>query len=429
MNLPVRRRPLRLAWLLLLLAGLLLPVGLALQREPRLAASPPGAQAQLANQARRLWAQLRPGAAPAGALRQTRLGEAELNALLAQAAQTQGGRWRARLRIDSGSLLLEASQPAPGLPAWLNLTLHWDLRDPQPGRLPALTSAQLGNLPLPPSWVEAAALRWLRARTGDSLETLLPMLEAYRAAPRQLWLFWRWQPQRAAEAMAGLWCPAEGVALRTQHEHLRQLLAGVLPGHAVELPQLLTPMAAAALQRVGQGASDAAAELRALLAVLALQTVGRDIRPWLPEAQSLPPSPRVLLLLAGRDDMASHFLIAALLSWQGGERVSAALGLAKELADARSGSGFSFNDLAADAAGTRFGQFAARQPTELLALLATGPAPASYFPDIAGLPEFLSEAEFRRRYGQLDSPAYQQEMARVRERVAALPIYQGFPGR
>ena len=229
--------------------------------------------------------------------------------------------------------------------------------------------------------------------------------------------------------MAGLWSPAERAALRAQHQLLGELLAGVLPQHAVELPQLLTPMAAAALQRVSQGGGDAAAELRALLAVLALQTVGRDIRPWLPEAQALPPSPPVLLLLAGRDDMASHFLIAALLSWQGGERVSAALGLAKELADARSGSGFSFNDLAADAAGTRFGQFAAQQPTELLAALASGPPPAAYFPDIAGLPEFLSEAEFRRRYGELGSPAYQQEMAKVRERVAALPIYQGFPGR
>ena len=33
-----------------------------------------------------------------------------------------------------------------------------------------------------------------------------------------------------------------------------------------------------------------------------------------------------------------------------------AIGLAKEVADARAGSGFSFNDMAANLAGTRFGE-------------------------------------------------------------------------
>lgn len=421
--------PRRRWWLalLLILTGLGLALLLALQRQPALAPAPEGSNAQLATQVRLLWAQLRPGAAPPGMLRQTRLGQRELNALLDQAALVQGRRWRAQLRIEAESLQLQASYPAAVLPFWLNLDLLWDLRNPQPGRLPPLHSARIGDLPLPPSLVEWAARRWLRHRIGDSLETLLPMLEGWRAAPRQFWLQWRWQPERAAQVVAGLWPQAERAALLAQHQHLRQVLTGLPAPSIIGVAQLLQPLAQLAEQRIAEQGSDAATELRALLMTMALQSVQRDISPWLPEAKSSGPLPPVLLLLAGRDDMASHFLLAAVLSWRGGERFTSTLGLAKELADARVGSGFSFNDLAADEAGTRFGTLSAQSPARMLALLARGVKESDLFPDVADLPELLSEGEFRRRYGQVGSPAYQAEMARVRERVAAVPLLRGFP--
>jgi uncharacterized protein YfiM (DUF2279 family) len=415
--------------LLLVLVGLGLALLLALQRQPLLALAPEGSNAQLATQARLLWAQLRPGAAPAGMLRQTRLGQRELNALLDQAALMQGRRWRAQLRIEAENLQLQASHPAPLLPSyWLNLQLVWDLREPLPGQLPPLQSARIGQLPLPPALVEWAARRWLQRHAGDSLDTLLPMLEGWRAAPQHLWLRWRWQPERAAEAVAALWPQAERAALLAQHQHLRQVLTGLPRQAVISVAQLLQPLAQLAEQRAASVAgSDAGTELRAMLMTVALQSVQRDISPWLPEARAEGPLTPVLLQLAGRDDMASHFLLAAVLSWRGGERLANALGLAKELADARVGSGFSFNDLAADEAGTRFGTLSARAPAQVLARLAAGVKESELFPDIADLPEFLSEREFRRRYGQVGSPAYQAEMARVRERVAAVPMLQGFP--
>ncbi|MFT3975115.1 MAG: hypothetical protein QM699_17230 [Amaricoccus sp.] len=43
-------------------------------------------------------------------------------------------------------------------------------------------------------------------------------------------------------------------------------------------------------------------------------------------------------------------------------------------------------------------------------------------PPIDGLPSGLSEAEFRRRFGDVDSPAYAAMVAEIRRRVAALPL-------
>ena len=48
--------------------------------------------------------------------------------------------------------------------------------------------------------------------------------------------------------------------------------------------------------------------------------------------------------------------------------------------------------------------------------------------EVADLPEYLSERGFRARYGELGSPAYVAEMARIQARVAQLPLYQGKNG-
>lgn len=420
---PSRRWPWLLAALLILLPLLL--ASLALQRAPAVAAPHPGADAHLAVQMQRLWSQLRPGAAPPGVLRQLRLGEREFNALLGQLAQTRGGDWRAQVGVQPRALQLTAAQALLAERLWLNLELRWDLSSPQPGRLPPLASARLGHLPLPTALVEPWLLRGAERATGMPVQTLLPMLQGWRAGPGQLWLLWRWEPERAAQVLAARWSPAERAALLAQAQ---AQLAAPPPPNWVPLGPRLQTMAGLAEQRIATQGSTAAAELRALLTVAALQAMGRSLSSWLPEAQNLPPLPPALVLLAGRDDMALHFLVAAVLTWEGGERAAAAMSLAKELADRRAGSGFSFNDLAADEAGNRFGSLAAREPARVLRQLAQGMQESFFFPAIDDLPEFLSERDFFQRYGELGSPAYEAEMRRIHERVSALPLYRGKSG-
>jgi hypothetical protein len=106
--------------------------------------------------------------------------------------------------------------------------------------------------------------------------------------------------------------------------------------------------------------------------------------------------------------------------------LSDAIGLYREVDDSRGGSGFSFNDIAADRAGTRFGELAtgsAAGARQLQQRIAAGIKESALMPAVADLPEFMPEAEFKRRFGGIGAPAYQRMMADIERRVAACPLY------
>jgi uncharacterized protein YfiM (DUF2279 family) len=114
----------------------------------------------------------------------------------------------------------------------------------------------------------------------------------------------------------------------------------------------------------------------------------------------------VRITLAGRHDLAQHFVISATLAAWSGEPVADAIGLYKELDDARRGSGFSFVDLAADRAGTRFGEILARNPGRLAEQLASGLSEHDLLPSVGDLPEYLDAERFRREYESPNSPRF-----------------------
>jgi hypothetical protein len=107
-------------------------------------------------------------------------------------------------------------------------------------------------------------------------------------------------------------------------------------------------------------------------------------------------------------------------------QVAQVAGEAKELRDAQSGSGFSFIDLAADKAGTRFGEMATSSPENARRIQKTMSGIKDYsdfMPDPRNLPEHMNEAEFKQRYQSVDSPAYQEISKQIDARIAATPIY------
>ena len=101
-----------------------------------------------------------------------------------------------------------------------------------------------------------------------------------------------------------------------------------------------------------------------------------------------------------------------------------AIGLEKEIEDSRGGSGFSFNDIAADRAGTAFGARAVDAGTAaaLQSRVAAGVGESDILPATADLPEFMSEKEFIARFGSVGAPAYRRMMDDIEGRVAALPV-------
>ena len=114
----------------------------------------------------------------------------------------------------------------------------------------------------------------------------------------------------------------------------------------------------ALFQLAAERGGDIGAEHRAAIIVMAFYVNGKGLGAIIPAARQWPTPLPLGVTLADRGDLAQHFTISAALAATAGSPLADAVGLYKELDDSRSGSGFSFSDLAADRAGTRFGALA-----------------------------------------------------------------------
>ncbi len=133
-----------------------------------------------------------------------------------------------------------------------------------------------------------------------------------------------------------------------------------------------------------------------------------------------------------RIDLAQHFIGSAALTASVNRQVAQAMGEEKELSDAQGGSGFSFIDLAADKAGTRFGELATASPEnarQVQKAMLNIKDYTDFMPDPRDLPEHMNEDEFKQRYQSVNSPAYQEILKLIDARIAASPIYQGLGER
>jgi len=135
--------------------------------------------------------------------------------------------------------------------------------------------------------------------------------------------------------------------------------------------------------------------------------------------------------IRGRRDLAQHFVVSCYLTAAYGKLVANAAGLAKELQDAKGGSGFSFVDLTADKAGA---EFASGVLTKRIACrdLADKFLITDFVPPLDRLPEGIGWDEFIATYGDESNPRFQQAVQDVFCRIRALPPYRRddqIPGR
>jgi hypothetical protein len=102
--------------------------------------------------------------------------------------------------------------------------------------------------------------------------------------------------------------------------------------------------------------------------------------------------------------------------------------LTKELMDtAPGGSGFSFTDLAADAAGSAFASAATRDSDSARAVqhrIVQGVRLEDYLPNLHDLPEGLTREQLQSEYGGLGGKGTQAVVAEIRRRIAASPGLQ-----
>jgi hypothetical protein len=354
-----------------------------------------------------------------GSARHIAIAEDELNLLLGQVARRRP-QTALDLRLQPGQALLRASVAAPLPGTWFNVEALLG----ETATLPELRQLRIGRLPVP-AWAANALLRHLLTQQlqqhGEAL-LASELIDHVSFGAQRLNINYRWQADSLERVLAGFWSDAEQQRIKAYHERLRALAAGYPPGRSVSLAALLPQLFALARERTAQG-EDAAAENRVALLTLALHASGKSWGELLPAARAWPPvRPMLLVTLAGRDDFPQHLLVSACLAIEGGGRLADAIGVYKEVADARGGSGFSFNDIAADRAGTRLGQLATREPARLQAALVDGLQERDFMPEVGDLPEFMREQDFARRYGGVGTPAYQQMMADIEARLDAIPL-------
>ena len=407
---------------LLLLAAVLAAVASAVQAEPSVVLPESVDQNDIA----RVMALVRthdPRRAIPGARRALALSEHDLGVLLNHAAY----RWlgsSTRVNVERGAAVVRASVHLPANPfgRWLNV----QARLVETGALPAVESLQFGSLPVP-RWLGERLAQRLAARAGvqEELHLALDAVQQVRFYPQQLWLSYAWQGDSSERMLSALLPAAEQQRLRDHAAHLAALVAAQVAQQSPEAPlslaRLLAPMFQFAQQRSGSSSEGAAAENRAALIVLTLYVNGQGLDALLPAARSAPQPAFLQITLGGRDDFPRHLLVSAALAAEGTGPLSRAIGVYKEVADSRGGSGFSFNDIAADRAGTRLGELALAQPQRLAAALARSAQETDFMPAWADLPEFMPEADFKRRYGGVGAPPYNAMLFEIDRRVAALP--------
>ncbi len=413
---------LRLAvWALLLLAlAVLGALAAALQREPAVLLHQPPAAEDVARAVNLVRAH-DPRRALPGRASAAQLDERDVDVLLNHAAHRLLDA-ATRVSFERGAATLRASVHLPANPfgRWLNLRV----RLVQTGGLPAVAEVQAGRLPLPVWLGEWLALH-AAARAGfrDELKLAAELVQRVAFAPQQVLVVYVWQGDSAQRMLAALLPPDEQERLRAYSQRLAEVAVRQGPGWTVSLVPFIAPLFQLAQQR-SQGGADAAAENRAAILVLTLYANGRGVHSVLPAAHDWPRARPLRLTLAGRDDFPRHLLVSAALAVESTGPLSKAVGIYKEIADSRGGSGFSFNDMAANRAGTRLGELAVAQPHKLQAVLARGVREEDILPPWADLPEFMSEPEFRRRFGGVGEPAYVAMMAEIERRVDALPVWR-----
>lgn len=214
--------------------------------------------------------------------------------------------------------------------------------------------------------------------------------------------------------------PAQGI----YQQKLVEILNQHDPAWRLSLADLLKPLFAIAHQRSNdQNAID---ENRAVINTVndyvnKQETAKFMAKPTNSKGKEYP------VFLYKRIDLAQHFIGSAAIVVSTNGQVAKVVGEEKELSDAQIGSGFSFIDLAADRAGTRFGELATANPEKARKLQQAMAAITDYkdfMPDVLDLPEHMYEAEFKQRFQAINSPAYLEVSKTIDSRIAEIPLYK-----
>jgi uncharacterized protein YfiM (DUF2279 family) len=376
--------------------------------------------------AKRIIKQNDPRRKPAGTVQVMRISEQDLNLavnyLLQRVARMQGA---VSTRTEEGKARVAGSVRIPELAFRPYLNVSLTLTDA--GGSPQISDMRIGQLDIPDPLahliIENAIDRFSETKQWELAGDIIKEVEF---AEKQLAVSYLWKPGILAQARDTLIQQEQREAIAIYYNELASLHAGnkAQRGSLTGVLQHLFSLA----QRRTQSGQDPVEENRALLLVLGSWAMNQGMGHLLSHETQRRRIRAFRLVLNQRRDLAQHFMVSAAIASNSDTMLADAVGLYKEVQDSQGGSGFSFADLAADRAGTRFGEEATQSESSarrIQQLLSSGVAESDIMPRSGDLPEHLNAKQFKRRYGEIGSPDYNRVAQEIERRVAACSIYRG----
>jgi hypothetical protein len=334
----------------------------------------------------------------------------------------QLGRGGARVELRGGNMQAGASLRLPLIPIALFLNIDAALAENDPTA--QLESLRIGQLPVPAwlaRWSAPRLLSWLQPELDYN--AFIEAVKKVSMNEARLSVTYQWQANLADQLRAVLIPRKDQEQLRIYQERLAEVTqASKAPD--LLLTELLVAMFKLAAER--SRSSDPLAENRAALFVLMHYVTAKPLGALLPDAKSWPLPTKHRVVFDTPEEFPRHFITAASLAANAGGALAQAVGVYKEIEDARVENGIAFKNFAADRAGKRFGAYAGNGSTakKLQAKLGNGLREQEILPATADLPPFMPAEEFKRRFDSVDSKEYRKMMAEIDRRIAALPFYR-----
>lgn len=291
--------------------------------------------------------------------------------------------------------------------------------------LPQVQTARIGGLVLPDFLTQllaSQAMDWLQS--NPVIRRGLDAIKLIQLSPNQITIIYNNRNSNLLSQEINF--PVLSKETHAQLYRYHMLLVNnsqQSDARTVPLPEILRYLMHAATKHSING--NALKENRAVILATTLHTLGISARLLSPDAANWPRPTEQLVTLEGRNDFAKHFIASAAITAYTGTKLSDAIGLYKEIADSHSGSGFSFSDIAANRAGTRFGKKAVASLADAQQLqqkVNKGIIDADLMPPWSDLPDHMSEKQFETHFGNTETPAFRKIMQVIDSRISMLSV-------
>ena len=330
------------------------------------------------------------------------------------------------LKDNKLKFIVTTTLPENSLGKYLNITFR--LGNVEGSQLPTITKFKAGKLLLPANLAAFVIDNVIRHSSLNEYFILATRpIKAVRIDAEKITITYFSNLGTLIQAKNFLTHGADDPAMAVYQQKLTDIIERHDPKWRLSLAEILKPLFELAYQR--STLDNAIEENRFVIITVNDYVNKKETRRFLSSQDAKPQTGQhyYSAFLYKRVDLAQHFIGSAAITASVNRQVSQVVGEEKELSDAQEGgSGFSFIDLAADKAGTRFGEMATSTPENARKIQQAMSVIRDYtdfMPDPRDLPEHMNEADFKSRYGSVNSSAYQDLSRQIDERIAAIPLY------